>query len=377
MFRTFDFLVIGAGAAGASAAYALSAHGRVALLEQEAQAGYHSTSRSAAVLSEAYGPKTWQIIAAASRSFYESPPDGFADHPLTRPLGSLFLGRAKDEAGLRDQAAQLKSRGIASEVMSPDAALRLSPAVRPDGYTLALFEAGSVSLDAGATLQGFLRLARRNRAETFFRAAVTAISRRGAVWHVETTKDSFEAPVIINAAGAWADGVAHLAGVGRRGVQPFRRTAITFDPPQGSDAKRWPMTFDMDETWYFKPEGRHIMASPADLIATEPGDAQPEELDVAVAVDRIETATTLKVGRLASRWAGLRTFAPDHEAVIGPDPSETSFIWYAGQGGNGVMASAAGGELAAAAAVGLPMPARLEALGLAWDMVSPRRLAPS
>ena len=134
------------------------------------------------------------------------------------------------------------------------------------------------------------------------------------------------------------------------------------------------MTFDMDETWYFKPEGHHIMASPADLIPAEPGDAQPEELDLAIAVDRIETATTLKVGRIASRWAGLRTFAPDHEAVIGADPDERSFIWYAGQGGNGVMASAAGGEIAAAAALGRPMPAPLAALGLTWEAISPGRL---
>jgi D-arginine dehydrogenase len=377
MARGFDVLIIGAGAAGASAAYALSRHGKVALIEQESQPGYHATSRSAAVLSEAYGPTTWQIIAAASRRFYEAPPEGFADHPLTKPLGSLFLGRAKDEASLRAQDADLKARGIASELVSPDAAYRLSPAVRPDGYTLALLEPGSVSLDASATLQGFLRLARRNGAETVLGAPVTAISRRGSIWHVATAKETLEAPLLVNAAGAWVDDIADLAGLGRRGVKPFRRTAITFDPPPGANAKRWPMTFDMDETWYFKPEGSHIMASPADLVAAEPCDAQPEEFDIAVAVDRIEAATTLKVGRIASRWAGLRTFAPDHEAVIGPDPSEASFIWYAGQGGNGVMAAAAGGELAAAAALGQPMPAGLASLGLTYAEVSPARLAAS
>ncbi len=376
MTKTFDFLVIGGGAAGASAAYALSSHGRVALLEQERQPGFHSTSRSAAVLSEAYGPRTWQIIAAASRRFYEAPPDGFTEHTLTKPLGSLFLGRAKDEASLAAQDADLRSRGIASELISPDEAYRRSPMVRPDGFTLALFEPNSVSLDASALLQGFLKLARRNGVEVITGAPVVKLSRRGSIWYAETNAGTFEASIVINAAGAWADDIAHRAGLSRRNVKPFRRTAITFDPPQGADAKRWPMTFDMDETWYFKPEGHHIMASPADLIPAEPGDAQPEELDIAIAVDRIETATTLKVGRIASRWAGLRTFAPDHEAVIGPDPDEKSFIWYAGQGGNGVMASAAGGEIAAAAALGQPMPERLVALGLTAIMVSPARLIP-
>ena len=226
----YDFLVIGGGIAGASAAYELSRHGKVLLLEQERQPGFHSTSRSAAVLSEAYGPRTWQIIAAASRAFYETPPDGFTEHALTKPLGSLFLGRAKDEASLRAQDVDLKSRGIASELISPEEAYRLSPMVRPGGFTLALFEPNSVSLDASALLQGFLKLARRNGAEVITGAPVVKLARRGPVWHAETSAGNFETPIVINAAGAWADDIAHLAGLRRRGVKPFRRTAITFDP---------------------------------------------------------------------------------------------------------------------------------------------------
>jgi D-arginine dehydrogenase len=308
MARTFDFLVIGGGIAGASAAYALSRCGRVVLVEQERQMGYHSTGRSAAVHSSAYGPRSWQILSSASRSFFTDPPPGFCDSPLTKPLGALYLAAAGEEATLREQAADLARRGVACELVSPEAASRLSPAVRMEGFTLGLYEPGCVDLDANALLQGFLRLARRNGGEAVVDVEARSITRHSGVWRVAAGGEELEAPVLVNAAGAWADEVAHRAGLARRGVQPLRRTAITFDPPAGMDARRWPMTFDVAETWYFKPEGRHIMMSPADLIPAEPGDAQPEELDIAVAVDRIETATTMQVGRLNSRWAGLRTF---------------------------------------------------------------------
>jgi D-arginine dehydrogenase len=374
--RTFDFLVIGGGIAGASAAFFLARHGKVGLIEQERQPGYHSTARSAAVHSAAYGPRSWQIITSASRGFLIDPPPGFCEAPLTKPLGALYLAAAHEEEGLRGQAADLAQRGVECHLISPQEAARLSPAVLMEPFTLGLYEPGCVDLDANALLHGFLRGARHNGAvfELIVSFEALQMQRSGGAWMVNAGNQIIEAAVIVNAAGAWADTVAARAGLMRRGVRPLRRTAITFDPPAGQDASRWPMTFDVAETWYFKPEGRRIMMSPADLLPTEPCDAQPEEIDVAVAIDRIETATNLKVGRLASRWAGLRTFAPDHEAVIGPEDQEPSFVWYAGQGGNGVMGSAAGGETCAALAVGERLPKSCANLGLELDMITPARL---
>jgi D-arginine dehydrogenase len=376
MARSFDFMVVGGGIAGASAASALSRHGRVALLEKESQPGFHSTSRSAAVLSCAYGPRSWQILSTASASFYAEPPEGFTDAALTRPLGALYLAAAHEEEGLRDQAADLTKRGVACELISAEAARSMVPVVHMEKFTLGLHEPGCVDLDANALLHGYLRQARRNGAETFFGTEIESLARTSRVWRAATRKETIEAPILVNAAGAWADEVAARAGLPRRGLEPFRRTAITFAPPAEHDAHKWPMTFDLAETWYFKPEGRYIMMSPADLVPTEPCDAQPDAYDIAVAIDRIESVTSIKVDRPNSRWAGLRTFAPDHEAVIGPDPEEPSFIWYAGQGGNGVMASQAAGEVCAALALDQEMPGSVARLGLTKDMIAPSRLAP-
>jgi D-arginine dehydrogenase len=376
MARSFDFMVVGGGIAGASAAAALSRHGRVALLEKESQPGFHSTGRSAAVLSCAYGPRSWQILTAASASFYAEPPEGFTDAALAKPLGALYLAAAHEEGGLKVKADDLARRGTACELISAEAARSMVPVVDMKKFTLGLHEPGCVDLDTNALLHGYLRQARRNGAETFLGTEVEGLARSSRVWRAATRNETIEAPILINAAGAWADEVAARAGLPRRGLEPLRRTAITFAPPAEHDAKKWPMTFDVAETWYFKPEGRHIMMSPADLVPTEACDAQPDAYDIAVAIDRIESVTSMKVDRPNSRWAGLRTFAPDHEAVIGPDPEEPSFIWYAGQGGNGVMASQAAGEVCAALALDQDMPGSVARLGLTKDMIAPSRLAP-
>ncbi len=376
MARSFDFIVVGGGIAGASTASALSRHGRVALLEKESQPGFHSTGRSAAVLSCAYGPPSWQILTAASAGFFAEPPEGFAGTALTKPLGALYLATAQEEEGLRAQANDLAKRGVVCELVSIEAAKLMVPVVHMETFTLGLHEPGCVALDTNALLHGYLRQARRNGSETFVDAEVAKITRGCGVWQVGARQETIEAPILINAAGAWADEVAARAGLPRRGIKPWRRTAITFAPPTEYDALRWPMTFDIGETWYFKPEGCYLMMSPADLVPTKPCDAQPEAYDIAVAIDRVQRVTSMKVDRLNSRWAGLRSFAPDHEAVIGPDPQEPSFIWHAGQGGNGVMASQAAGEVCAALALGQGMPHAIARLGLTKDMIAPYRLEP-
>ena len=218
-----------------------------------------------------------------------------------------------------------------------------------------------MDVDADALMTGYTRAFRARAGRLLTNARAEKLSRSGGVWTVTTAKGIFEAPVVVNSAGGWVQQVAALAGFSNRNVVPFRRTAVTFDPPAGSDIQRWPMTFDVAETFYFKPEAGQIMVSPVDMAPSEPCDAQADELEVAIAIDRIHKYTTMEVQAVKHKWGGLRTFAPDHEPVIGPDPDEKSFIWLAGQGGNGVMGGVAAARLAASLAVCEGVPADLAA----------------
>jgi D-arginine dehydrogenase len=373
MADSADFIVIGGGIAGASAAYELSAAGRVVLLEMESAPGYHATGRSAAVLSENYGPPVWSRLVTASRAFLESPPEGFADVPLVAPRGALFLAREEEQEALRRQGTELLRRGASVEIIPVEDALRLCPVLKTTEFALALHEQGCVDIDTGALMAGYLKGFRRRGGRLLVDARAERLVRSGGRWRVTTAKGAIEAPVIVNAAGGWARQVAELAGLSDRNVVPFRRTALTFDPPGDSDIRRWPMTFDLAETFYFKPEAGRIMVSPVDMAPSEPCDTQADELEVAIAVDRIERFTTMSVRTIKHRWGGLRSFAPDHEPVIGPDPEEPSFIWLAGQGGNGVMGAAAAARLAAQLALGDGVPADLAALGISAAQVSPGR----
>lgn len=368
-----DFIVIGGGIAGASVAYELSAKGSVILLEMENSTGYHSTGRSAAVISENYGPALWSRLVSASRSFLESPPRGFADVPLVSPRGALFLAREDEQADLQRQGDELLRRGATIHIIPPKEALRHCPVLKSTEFALALYEPDCMDVDTDALMTGYTRAFRARAGRLLTNARAEKLSRSGGVWTVTTAKGIFEAPVVVNSAGGWVQQVAALAGFSNRNVVPFRRTAVTFDPPAGSDIQRWPMTFDVAETFYFKPEAGRIMVSPVDMAPSEPCDAQADELEVAIAIDRIHEYTTMEVHAVKHKWGGLRTFAPDHEPVIGPDPDEKSFIWLAGQGGNGVMGGVAAARLAASLAVCEGVPADLAALGITIDNVSPGR----
>jgi D-arginine dehydrogenase len=376
MSRVFDFIVIGCGAAGASVAYELSLHGRVALLEQEAAPGYHSTGRSAAVFSENYGPVGWQMLTSASRPFFTNPPSGFAEYPLLRPLGALFLAApGKEEAELDRAAAALHRRRVPYEAMDATDARAHCPVLRIEGYSRALFEPGCADIEAHALLQGYLRFAKQNGAQICLSSEARSIIKNKGLWSVETGEATLSAPTLVNAAGAWADVIAARAGLSPLGVIPYRRTVITFDPPPTESVSEWPMTFDVAETWYLKPEAGRLMASPVDKSPSLPCDCLPEEYDVAVAADRIERVTTMKVTRIYSRWAGLRTFAADGEPVIGADPAEPSFIWLAGQGGNGVMGAPAAAQVAAALATGSKLPDFMANFGIELGGITPSRFS--
>ncbi|MER9366967.1 FAD-binding oxidoreductase [Mesorhizobium sp. M0518] len=371
--ETADFIVIGAGIAGASVAYELSVHGKVIVLEMESSPGYHSTGRSAAVMSENYGPALWSRLVTASRAFLETPPEGFTDVALVTPRGALFLARDGEQAKLAAQAEELVSRGASIQLTSSEDALRFCPVIRTSEFVSALYEPDCMDIDTNALLSGYLKVLRVRGGRLVTNGKVVTLERSGGVWRVSTPSGVFEAPVVVNAAGGWVQEIASLAGLPYRNVVPFRRTAVTFDPPSGSSIQTWPMTFDVAETFYFKPEAGRIMVSPVDMAMSEPCDAQADELEVAIAIDRIHTYTTMEVRTVAHKWGGLRTFAPDHEPVIGHDAEEPSFIWLAGQGGNGVMGGAAAARLAASFALNAEIPSDIAALGITAENVSPGR----
>lgn len=368
-----DFIVIGGGIAGASAGYELSKKGKVVILEMESAPGYHSSGRSAAVMSENYGPALWSRLVTASRGFYENPPEGFTDVPLVTPRGALFLAKEHERDQLDAQAAELLRRGANIERTTAKEALRFCPVINAYEFATAIYEPDCKDVDTNALIVGYLKGARARGGNLITNARAESIERKGNTWVVGTRNGTFEAPVIVNAAGGWVQEVATLAGLPYRNVVPFRRTAVVFDPPAGSDISTWPMTFDVAETFYFKPEAGRIMVSPVDMDPSEPCDAQADELEVAIAIDRIHRFTTMNVASVKHKWGGLRTFAPDHEPVIGADPEDRSFIWLAGQGGNGVMGGGAAARLAAAFAVGEPIPADIATLGITADNVSPAR----
>lgn len=371
--ETADFIVIGGGIAGASVGYELSLHGKVVVLEMEASAGYHSTGRSAAVMSENYGPALWSRLVTASRAFLEAPPDDFTDVPLVTPRGALFLARDGEQARLQDQAEEMLRRGATIEMTTAREALRFCPVVRDSEFASALYEPDCKDIDTNALLTGYLRALRKNGGTFIPDARVQSLQHSQGTWRASSPRGNFEAPVVVNAAGGWVQEIAELAGLSFRNVVPFRRTAVVFDPPAGSAIQGWPMTFDVAETFYFKPEAGRIMVSPVDMAPSAPCDAQADELEVAVAIDRIHRCTTMEVRTVSHKWGGLRTFAPDHEPVIGRDPEQPSFIWLAGQGGNGVMAGAAAARLAASFALDAAIPADLVGLGMTAENVSPGR----
>ena len=342
--RRADVLIAGAGIAGSSLAFELAAHRSVLLLEGEAQLGYHSTGRSAAMLTETYGTPAVRALARASRSFLERPPPDFTDHALLAPRGMMHVARPDQRPAL--EAAE---RQAPAKVRRLDAAgvRALVPLIAPGYVAGGLFEHDAMAIDVNALHQGYLRGLRRRGGLLVTGAAIGAIERTGQQWRLDTASGSFSGDLLVDAAGAWADQIARLAGVPPIGLVAKRRTAILIDPSDGLDARAWPMVIDIDEHFYVKPEGGQLLVSPADETPVTPGDAQPEELDVALAVDRYERLTGRAVRRVAHRWAGLRSFVADQDPVVGRDPEVPSFFWLAGQGGFGIMTAPALARIAA------------------------------
>jgi len=376
-----DFLIVGGGIAGAGAAWSLSQPGGTAppadvvLLEREAQPGYHSTGRSAAVFSENYGNDTVRALTRASRPFFERPPDGFAEHPLWSPRAWLYIATAARLARLDEWFEH--ARVMVPELERLDAAgtLRRAPMLR-EGYAAgAVHEPGGADLDVDALHRGFLRAAQRNGARIASDAEVEDIERVDGRWRVRTRRgERFDARVLVNAAGAWGDEIAQRAGVARVGLEPKRRTAILFPAPPEFDLRDAPVVVDIDERFYFKPDAGKLLGSPADETDCPPCDAQPEELDVATAAARIEEAVRFPITRIERKWAGLRTFAPDRTPVVGYDAAAADFFWLVGQGGYGIQTAPALSRIVGALARHEPIPEDLRAAGVTETTLSPRRL---
>jgi D-arginine dehydrogenase len=352
-------LIAGAGIAGSSLACALADRAAVVLLEREAQPGYHSTGRSAAMLTETYGSALVRRLTSASRSFFERPPPAFADRPLLSPRGMLHVARADQRAAL-DQAERAAA-DLVPGLRRLDAAgvCELAPLVSAAYVDGGLLEPEARAIDVALLHQGYLRVLRRRGRRLVTEAAITAITPSRGGWEVATTAGDYHAEILVDAAGAWADQIAALAGVAPLGLVAKRRTAILVDPPGDLDPAAWPMVIDVDERFYVKPEAGQLLASPADETPVAPSDVQPEELDIALAVDRYETLTGQPVRRIRRRWAGLRSFVADHDPVVGRDPAAPSFVWLAGQGGSGIMTAPALARIGAELILGDALPADL------------------
>lgn len=370
--QTFDFIVIGGGMAGASAAAHLSRRGAVALLERETQPGYHSTGRSAALFSTIYGNAPVRALTRASQAFLFESPSWFTPTPLVSPRSTLFFATPAQAAML---AVFREDADVAAgtQVLDAAQASALVPAFKPGYLGGAVLEPGSADIDVAALHQGYLRQAKARQAAVLLDCAIAGLHFAGGRWVLRTNQGTVSAPVVVNAAGAWGDEVARMAGARPVGLRPLRRTAMLVDAPRQLACAGWPAAIAIDESFYFKPDAGRLLLSPADEEPSPPCDAQPEDLEVAIAVDRFETATGEHVAKVHHRWAGLRVFSADRTPVVGFDPVAEGFFWLVGQGGYGIQSAEGLGRLAAALACGEGVPADLAAEGVTAEALARSR----
>ena len=363
-------LVIGGGIAGVAAGYYLAEAGhQVTLVEAETSLAYHSTGRSAALYFESYGAPPIRALTKASRPFFEHPPSGLTEVKFLDKRGALWVGRP-DQLELLE--IEMASGSPTIRWLDPGQATEMVPTLRGDLLGGALYEPEALDLDVAALHQAFVRGMRREGAEIRTGAAVTALERRATGWWAQAGDQTSEVDVVVNAAGAWGDVVAQLGEVRPIGLEPRRRTA--FMVPGNETYARWPLVADIANGFYFRPDGAQILCSLADETPVEPGDARPQEIDVALAIDRINAVTTLGIRTVRSSWAGLRSFVPDRVMVVGFDPEAPGFFWLTGQGGTGIQTAPAAGSLAASLIGETEPRLNLSEVGLETTDLSPARL---
>ncbi len=341
MTTNTDILIVGAGMAGASLAARLAGHARATILEAEDQPGYHATGRSAANYEPVYGPPVIRALTLASGDFYRSPPEGFAAAPLLSPRDVLMMGGDHDDAIAADLIA------VGYRRIKGDDAKRRLPLLRDPLPKHLLLDDTNRDLDVDAVHRGFLGQHRRAGGVLVCKARVESAARSDGVWRIQSTAGVFDAPILVNAAGAWADDLVRRCGLGPFGLTPKRRSACIVAGPAGVDVRGWPQIGNLADTFYAKPMGGKLMISPADAEPVEPHDAFADDMGLAEAIDRYQGFVNHEVTRIESSWGGLRTFARDGDPVIGFDPRTEGFFWSAGQGGYGIQTAPAWSELAA------------------------------
>jgi len=371
----YDFVIIGAGIAGASMGWELAGQRRVLLLERESQPGYHTTGRSAALYSATYGTPNIRALTRASRAFYDAPPPEFGGAPILTQRGVVYLA-GPDQLDLLDAAyAEILPLNPGVRRLTRDELLAELPCLRPEAVAAGMSEPGAADIDVHALHQGYLRGLRQRGGAIRCNAEVTGLQRLDDGWRVTLAGgEAITAGAVVNAAGAWADVVAALAGVPPIGLEPRRRTAFTFPVPAGMDASGWPAVIGIDESYYFKPDAGQLLGSPANADPVAPHDVVPEELDVALGIHRIEQVTSFQIRRPSHSWAGLRSFVADGDLVIGWDNHVPRFFWLAAQGGYGIQSAAGAALLARQLALDEPLSASLVEEGVTRDALSPARL---
>jgi D-arginine dehydrogenase len=371
--QTFDVAIIGGGIAGISLAYFLSPYRSVVVLERETALGYHSTGRSAAEFVLRYNADEVCTLATIAKDFFDSPPNGFSDIPLLKQRGGVMIANAEKASRLEEILRAELAFTPELEPLDEEELLRRAPILKPGYAAVAFYDPNFWDIEVESLLQGYVKGARRNGAEIRERHDVVSARHDGSAWTIETSSGAVQAKTVVNAAGGWADPMAEIFAVKSLGIIPHRRTAVTVDLPEGIDASSLPEINEIDEDFYMKPDAGRLLASPADATPCEPGDVQPEELDIAWAAHYIEEATTVPVRRIAKSWAGMRSFSPDRLPVIGFAPEHPDFFWLAGQGGYGILTSPALGALAASLLTGGPLPEGFRAQALDPQKFSPLR----
>lgn len=371
MAGDYDVIVVGGGIAGASLAGSLGDGLRVLLLEAEDLLGYHTSGRSAAFFAETYGGPAVQPLTTASRPMFEGPPEAFGSQPLLTERGALYVGTASQVGSV--QAMYRSFPAVQLRLVRPDDVANIAPMLRPEWRATAIWEPDCKDIDTAALHQGYLRQLRANGGTVLTGMRVTALDRVGAFWQVRCGDQVFRTGTVVNAAGAWADELAVMAGVPAIGLLPMRRTMAVVRVPAEEYRADTPLILDIDGSFYFKPDSGTIWVSPHDETPSPPCDAQPELIDVAIALDRLEKATNYTIGRPERSWAGLRTFAPDRAPVFGFDPLAPGFFWCAGQGGFGMQTAPAAGLLCASLILGQLLPDSLAETGVDPSAYSPAR----
>ena len=356
--RTCDICIIGGGIAGISAGAEMAGSAQVVVCEAEDQPGHHATGRSAARFAFNYGPPAIRALSEQSWPDFE----GTGQQDIRTPFiaeftGEIFVASAGQEAAL----AEIFEVGSSDlQALTADEIIDLQPLLKRDVLIGGAYDKGGGDIDVHAVLEHYRRLLLSRGGTLLTGARVADIRFNHGLWTVETAAGTIEAPRLVDAAGAWGDEVAKLAGVLPLGLTPKRRTAVSIDLTDRAVDTMWPAVIDAEERLYFKPDAGRLLVSPADETPSPPCDAQPEELDVAIAVDRLSSLTTVKVKRVAHRWAGLRTFTPDGTPAVGEDPDAPGFYWLVGQGGYGIQTSPAMARLAAALVLGQPVDPAIE-----------------